>query len=223
MTKSKESDKVSIVLLVVYSAVFYLVWTVFHFFVEPFISKIPSEAAAALLSDGLIKNLIWTLPAVILIWKNSDKLSVGLKDLFAVNKASVKYLWLFPAFAAYIIVGILIHGGTIGISSDFGFPDIITVIFVGITEEIVFRGWLLNATLDRHEDAAIAINSIMFLAIHFPRWICEGVFIGNFESFGFVSIIALSVIFSILFAKTKSLFLPVTLHMFWDLLMFMLY
>lgn len=221
--RRKEDCNVSITLLAVYSVLFYLAWTAFHFFVEPLISKIPNEAVSSILSDGLIKNLIWTLPALILIRKNSDKLSVGFRDLFSFRKESLKYLWIFPAFAAYIIFGILIHGGTPGISSSFGAAEIITVIFVGITEEVVFRGWLLNATVGRHENTAIAINSVMFLAIHFPRWICEGIFVSNFVTFGFVSIVALSVIFSLVFVRTKSLVLPITLHMFWDLLVFMLY
>ncbi len=221
--KKQIGNNVPVSTLVLYSIIFYLAWTAYHFFIEPLLMKIPNEALYTFLGDGLIKNLLWTLPAVILINKYKDSLSLSLKEMFTFTKESVKYLWVFPAFLAYIVISILIHGGTIGINKDFGLADIIVVLFVGITEEIVFRGWLLNATVKRNQDVAIAVNGVMFLMIHFPIWICSGTFISSFTSFGFVSIIALSVIFSLVFIKTKSLILPITLHMFWDLLMFMIY
>jgi membrane protease YdiL (CAAX protease family) len=46
------------------------------------------------------------------------------------------------------------------------------VLFEGVTEEIVFRGFLLNALLKKVKlFFAIIINQIMFLIIHFPIWI----------------------------------------------------
>ena len=197
-------------------------WAVYHFLIEPLLMKIPNEALYTFIGDGIIKSLIWVLPAVILINKYKDKLSLNLKEMFSFTKESAKYLWTFPAFLTYILVSVLVHGGTISINESFGLDDIIVVLFVGITEEIVFRGWLLNATMKRNEDVAIAVNALMFLVIHFPIWICTGTFITNFTSLGFISLIALSVVFSLVFVKTKSLILPITLHMFWDLLMFMI-
>ena len=155
--------------------------------------------------------------------KYGDKLSVSFKDMFKWKKDCNKYLLIFPAFLAYVIFGIVVHGGKLAVSSSFGLAEIITVLFVGVTEEFVFRGWLLNATVRRNENIAIGVNAAMFLAIHFPKWIEEGVFISNFASFGFISIVALSVIFSLIFINTKNIVLPIALHMFWDLLIFMLY
>ena len=59
--------------------------------------------------------------------------------------------------------------------------------------------------------------------IHFPKWIMDGTFFSNFAHFGFISILLLSVLFSVIFVKTKSLLLPIGLHMFWDFLMMMVY
>lgn len=223
MSKKKQnSNFVPISTLCIYSICFYPMWAVYHFLIEPLLMKIPNEALYTFIGDGIIKSLIWVLPAVILINKYKDKLSLNLKEMFSFTKESAKYLWIFPAFLAYILVSVLVHGGTININDSFGLDDIIVVLFVGITEEIVFRGWLLNATMKRNEDVAIAVNALMFLVIHFPIWICTGTFITNFTSLGFISLIALSVVFSLVFVKTKSLILPITLHMFWDLLMFMI-
>ena len=223
MSDNKKNNYVPISVLTIYSVIFYAMWTIFHFFIDPPLQAHTSEALNAFLGEGVIKNLIWTFPAVILIRKYKDNVSVNLKDMFKWKKEYNKYLLLFPAFLAYIILGIVLHGGKLTLSSDFGLDDIITVLFVGVTEEFVFRGWLLNATVKRNENAAVAVNALMFLAIHFPIWICEGVFVKNFVTLGFISIMALSVIFSMLFIRTKNIVLPIALHMFWDLIIFMLY
>ena len=70
---------------------------------------------------------------------------------------------------------------------------------------------------------AIGINAVLFLMIHFPKWMMDGTFFSNFAHLGFISILLLSVLFSVIFVKTKSLLLPIGLHMFWDLLMMMVY
>ncbi len=223
MSESKQSNYVPIKVIAIYSVIFYALWTVFHFFIDPVLQTLPSEALSAFIGEGIIKNLIWTLPAVVLMRKYSDKLLVPFKDMFKWNKDCNKYLLIFPAFLAYVILGIVVHGGKLAVSDDFGISEIITVLFVGVTEEFVFRGWLLNSTVKRNENVAVGVNCLMFLVIHFPRWIAEGEFVSNFASLGFISILALSYIFGWIFIKTKNIVLPVTLHMFWDLIIFMLY
>jgi len=100
--------------------------------------------------------------------------------------------------------------------------DVIIVLFVGITEESVFRGWLLNATLDRWGKwCALIVNSLLFLAIHFPKWIVSGEFVYAFTSFGFAEVIALSLLFGWSFLRTRNLLLPIALHMFYDLVVMM--
>ncbi len=223
MAESKKTEKVSLKVLLLYSIFLYGTWSLVHFFIEPFIKSKVNDVVSELFMSGLLKNLIWTLPAVILICKYNDSLYVGLKKMFTPNKDCIKYLWVFPATVAYIILGKVVKGGDFSIVDTFGMAKIIVVLFVGITEEIVFRGWLLNSTLHIGENKALAINAAMFLAIHFPTWIVSGVFVRNIVSFGFVSIIALSVIFGLLFIRTKNILIPIVLHMVWDLLLFMWY
>ena len=219
--------------LVVYSVLLYAAWTVYHFFILEYIENIPNDLLSSLLNDAVCKNLIWTLPEALLIHKYSKELEISPKEMFKWEKGYEKYLLIFPAFAAYIIFGMLVRRQPIELS--IGIKDIVTVLFVGVTEELVFRAWLLNATAvyaapPKNKDdtpwqqyAVIGINAVMFLAIHFPRWINEGVFFTNIASLGFMSILILSVIFSLLLLKTKNILLPITLHMFWDLLIFLLY
>ena len=222
MTNEEKKDFVPIKIISLYLVLLYSLWFAYHFFITNFLNLFPASVSA-LIGDGLIKNLVWTLPAVLLIKKYKDNIQIDLKEMLTWKKECNRYLLLFPAFAAYLIViEMLANGGKLVINDTFGIDKIIIFLFVGVTEEFAFRGWLLNATIPRNENAAIAVNAVLFLAIHFPRWISEGIFITNFANRGFVSIIALSVIFSIIFIRSKNIILPITLHMLWDLLIFML-
>ena len=221
MSENKKTEKVPVKILLIYSVLFYAAWSAVHFFVEPRIDSFNNDVLSNAVIEGLFKNLIWTLPAFILIHKYQNGLSVGLKEMFKPDKACVKYLWAFPAMAAFLVLGQVLHGGSLAINDTFGLDDIIVFIFVGLTEELVFRGWLLNATVHIGENKALAINAAMFLLIHFPTWIVNGEFVNAFASFGFVSIIMLSVIFGLLFLRTRNILIPIGLHMMWDLLLFM--
>lgn len=64
---------------------------------------------------------------------------------------------------------------------------------------------------------------VMFLMIHFPVRIHDGVFVENFRSFAFLSPLVLGIIFGMTFIKSRSIRMPVALHMYWDLMMFMFY
>lgn len=217
-----EKASVSIMTLAVYSILFFLAWALYELLLSNYIALIPNEALSAFVGEGVIKSIVWALPAAILIFKNRERVSVSLREMFSVNKECINYLWIFAAFAVYILLEKVVHGGKIVFNEDFGFSEIITVLFVGITEELVFRGWLLNSTVERGQNAAIAVNSLMFLCIHFPRWFCNGVLAANFANLGFICIMALSIVFGYVFVKTRSIIMPIALHMFWDLLLFMI-
>ena len=172
----------------------------------------------------VIKGLIWTVPALLLIGKNPGFVKISLKEMFTVKVRWLRYLWLFALFAVYILAGAYHRTGTLAISKDFSMDHVIILLFVGITEETVFRGWLLNTMIsDKRKWPAVSVNALMFLVIHFPRWIVEGEFIASFIGFGFLSLIALSVAFSLVFVKSKNILVPICLHTFWDLLMFLFF
>lgn len=211
--------------LVVYSLVFYGVWTAWEFWAKGLITAaVPNEYLSQFIKSGVIKNIIWVLPAVLLVKRFESEAYVGAKEMFTKKVNVLKYLPIFLIFTVYLLVGAFLQKGKIAISETFGLDKLIIVLFVGITEETVFRGWLLNATLgERKKTLSVAANAVMFLLIHFPVWIHDGVFIEDFRNFGFLSVLILSVLFGVTFIKSKSLWVPVTLHMYWDLLMFLFY
>lgn len=223
--KRMSNNVLKLPVLIVYVIVFYSIWTMWEYWGKPFISNaIENEYISQLIKSGIIKNIVWTLPAILLIKYFKTDIYVELKDMFTSKVQLLKYLPLFFLFTIYLLIGVLLEKGKITISETFRFSDLIIVLFVGITEEMVFRGWLLNVTVsDKKKWLPVIINSLMFLFIHFPNWIYEGHFVENFQSLGFMCVIVLSFIFSWTFIKSKNILIPISLHMYWDLLMFIFY
>ncbi len=219
----KKIDKKTVILL--YIIIFYAIWTCFELFVKDSIdSVISNEVLCQLVKSGIIKNIVWTIPAIMLVKYYENDVNISLKEMFNPRSNWIKYLPLFALFTVYLLVGAVVTNGKIAITDAFGIDKIIIVLFVGLTEEMVFRGWLLNATIEGDKKwKGIIINAMMFLVIHFPVWIHNGVFISNFTTLSFLSVPVLSVIFSWTFIKSRNILIPIVLHMYWDLLMFMLY
>lgn len=218
MTKKNKNT-----LLIIYTIIFYAIWATFELIVKDILNNsIQNNVLCQLLKSGIIKNLVWTLPAILLIHKFKSDVYITLKEMFSTKVNWLKYMPIFAIFTVYVLGGSILNNGKLEIVSDFGVDKIIIVLFVGLTEEMVFRGWLLNTTI--REDKkwfCIIINAVLFLSIHFPIWIHTGVFISSFTSLQFLEIITLSVIFSYTFIKSRNILMPITLHMYYDLLVFM--
>ena len=148
---------------------------------------------------------------------------IGLKDMFVTKPKWFKGApWLLLVFAP--ILQSLVHNGTIAIHPDFEPISLIgAVVFVGITEEIVFRGFLLNAFLKKMKmQYAVALDAVLFLFIHYPIWIYRG--LGASEILmASIIIPILSVFFAYSFIKTKNIVVPIVLHMIWNLLTILLF
>ena len=221
-------NKKLIATLVIYCILFYGFWTVFELLIKNQLLALTgnNDIVMEFIRSGIIKNLVWTVPAIILVKKFESDMYIGLKEMFTTK---INFLQILPIFILCIIYCLAAAFRSVGISikESFGWSQIIIVIFVGITEEMVFRGWLLNSTLKNADKEwkqwlAVGINSVMFLCIHFPIWIHDGVFFTNLQGLAFMGIIILSFIFSWLFIKTRNILVPVALHMLYDLLIFML-
>ena len=206
--------------LIVYVIIFYAVWSVWEFVFKPMIDdSMDNQYIAQLIKSGVIKNLVWTVPAILLVRHFSSEVHIGLKEMFS---PKTNWLGALPYFAVFTVIilgnSFIIHK-TIAISDKCEPHVLLGYLFVGLTEEMVFRGWLLNATYREDKKwLAIGVNSVMFLMIHFPRWIHEGIFVNNILSLGFVFVIALSFVFSYTFLKNRNILIPIALHMYWDIL-----
>ncbi len=204
--------------------IFYLIWAIAELIIRPALNTIVPDGSvlSCLLFDGILKNLCWTLPAWILMTKFDQNLYIHKKELLT-QKADLKeVIPVFLGVAGFCILNsVIAHRGFYFQLEDL--PECTAFLFVGITEEFVFRGFLLNATLtDQNQPYAVAINAILFLSIHFPIWILYGNFMLYFQNFGFVMILLLSVFFSWCMLYFKNIWVSVGVHMLWDILVTLL-
>ena len=215
--------KPKIPVIIIYSFVFYGIWALWEFFGRSAVGSVVSdEFLLKILTEGIVKVSVWVLPAFCLVRYFSDEAYIGLKDMFTNQVKLFQYFPVYLGLTLYLIIASMIFKGGIAVSDSFSYGNLIDVLFVGITEEMVFRGWLLNVTVSENRKwLPIMINAVMFLLIHFPIWIASGVFIDSFTSLNFLCVPALSIIFSWTFIKSKSIWIPITLHMYWDLLVFL--
>ena len=172
------------------------------------------------LIDAGLKISLWTIPSVYLLLKHKSNFFIEIKAMFTTKISWLKYWPFFLGFVVFNVVGVYLISRKVAIHKDFYPLSLVgSVLFVGITEEMVFRGLLLNTTLLKMKKwTAIFLNTAMFLVIHFPIWISKGIFLDTLLSGGFLMVITLSVIFSITFIKSKNILVPMALHMFWNLL-----
>lgn len=210
--------------LTVYIILFYGAWTAFELIAKNRLnSAIQNTVLCSFVKSGIIKNLVWTLPAILLIRRFQSEVCITFQEMFTAHIDWLKYMPIYIVLTVYVLTGSILHHGKPEIVSSFGVDKIIIVLFVGLTEEMVFRGWLLNFTIRENKKwLSIIANAILFLAIHFPKWISSGTFLSVFTSLQFLELLALSMIFSFTFLRSRNILVPISLHMYYDLLVFML-
>jgi len=148
-------------------------------------------------------------------------MKIGLKEMFT-NKLQWSRDYLFASVIIALLVVRPIHAwfiyGELGISPNFVPIRLLgAVVFVGITEEIVFRGFLLNAFLKKLKmQYAIALDAVLFTLIHYPIWIYRGFEVSDIATSS-IQVAVISVGFAYSFIKTRNIFVPIALHMAWNL------
>jgi len=220
----------------IYCFIFYVLWSIRELFIRPvFLDSLDEILFQAM--ESIIKISIWTLPAIILIKHYKNDMWISLKEMF-VNKPKWFEKKSFeknpkwyefniekdPLFVYVLILLIIplrafISFEELTVHPSFQLIKLIEIVlFVGITEEIVFRGWLLNAFLKKMKQwSAILLNSLLFVLIHFPIWIYFG-----YDIFTILSnssgVFGVSIVLCILFIKSKNIIIPIVFHMIWNLL-----
>ena len=210
--------------LIIFSVLFYAVWVLFELGVKPYLNSLDADPVPMqFLKSGVIKNLCWTLPALLLVKKYDRQVHIPLKEMFTAEFDGRIALWVFGACTAVVLIPKIFLHGSFELNPEFRAVTLIGYLFVGITEESVFRGWLLNAMAGRDDSpkskwTALIISSVMFMFIHFPTWYTSGVLSSNILTGRGFGIIPIGIVFGWLFLHTKNLMLVVMLHMYYDVL-----
>ena len=204
--------------LAIYIIALFAIWSIQRLYFRPvFINQL--DGLFFELVDSGSKIIIWLFPALWMLRRFGGEMWLNLREMF-VNKPSWQMVVISTIAIGVVafLVGML-YGDGFSMRTDFEWRMLIAPVLVaGITEELVFRGVILNSLLPKMKTVfAVLIDAILFALIHYPIWIYVG--------FGLPTILinsAFSIFFSILlsfsFLKTKNILVPVGLHMFYNFL-----
>ncbi len=211
--------KLTLSRLFIYYGALLAVWALWELFLSPMVLSAPGGWTAAFLRGG-VKLAVWLVPFALLIRNDEGSLLLPFRSMILGRK---KWFWALPALlfiVVYYLIGSYVTFGKIAIHPDFRPQSLIgTVLLAGIIEELVFRGFFLNAFANRmSREKAVALTAPLFLVIHFPVWFTAGMFADPLSLFrNSIGILMLSVLFSLLFLRSKNLFVPTVAHMLWNL------
>jgi uncharacterized protein len=202
---------------------FYSLWCIRELWFVQYIDLMDSVLNAII--SAIIKIIIWILP-VILIVRTVEKQNVlsylGLRDHY--KKGLIWTVWGTIALILYFFILNLIV-----LENDIGFNLSInellnTILLVGITEEIVFRGFLLRKLMDSNSFwQANILTSLLFVSIHFPIWIYKGLFEFPYILASMATAFVLGIIFGFIYRKTNSLWSVIILHSLYNFLVSIYY
>ncbi|MBD5525800.1 MAG: hypothetical protein HDR04_15555 [Lachnospiraceae bacterium] len=110
------NDVLKLPVLIIYVIVFYSIWTVWEFWIKTFISNIfANECISQLIKSGIIKNLVWTFPAILLVQYFKSDVCIPLKEMFSTKVNWLKYLPIYIFFTVYILAGAILKNGGVEI------------------------------------------------------------------------------------------------------------
>ena len=211
-----EKRKLRVLHIVIYLLLFFTTWSIKELVIVPVWFSQFDELTWHV-SEASIKLLVWMVPALFLIRHFQDDMWISLDDMFT-NKSRFSKGWLILLFVLFPLISALFIHGEIAIRPGFESNILIWMVPGVIIEEVVFRGFLLNTMLKRMKVwQAVMIDAILFTLIHFPIWIYWGLDVFAIILNG-VQMLPVSVLFAFSFIKTKSIIVPIVIHLLWNIL-----
>jgi len=207
--------------LIIYILIFFTVWTIYELVFSTNVYS--NNDVLNIIVKNSIKYIVWTVPVFILlkyIYKTNPI------SYLKLNSNAIRGLIWGIVIGIFIVIYHVIRNYIMG-DGKFDFNiDIYTwihrIILIGLTEEIVFRGFILQKLQEGIEfKYANAISSVLFVLIHFPKWYMSGIL-----SFEKITYFILSTAFVLGFGllqgyvlkRTKSLWACMIIHSFNNLI-----
>lgn len=186
-------------LIVIYSFILFC-WFLYRFFFHN------SELVDELIS----KPLIWLFPPVLFLSKKEKHSIIG----FLLMPERKYILFGYLAGLGLPLLQIIpnsFKGGVVfhAVPLMMIFP----IIGTAVVEEILFRGYILNTLLKKmKKEVAIIVTSILFVLIHIPLLLFIQ-HLGGYDFFLALYILLVSsIVYSILFVKTRNLWPSIIAH-----------
>lgn len=181
-----------------------------------YVNQLPSVTDSG---KSIFGEIIWALCLipVILIFKN--------KYIFNQKKAPFKerikvMLPMLIVTTIMLVAEFLQAGGF----SHFNIDEVVAMLllyaFVGIYEEILCRGWLLNEFVERFGQTrkgiiySVVLSSMIFGLMHFSNIFVGADFAGTLVQIIMATVVG--VFYACIYLKTKNIWSVVFLHSFWD-------
>jgi membrane protease YdiL (CAAX protease family) len=169
---------------------------------------------------SLLEDLIYLVGVVTLTWAFCRFVDgASLRDLGLKKSSWLSMLaagWGLGAFLEFFAVIAMALGGKLTIEPSSSWPSVAFVASVlswtitSFNEELAFRGYLMQRLDQAWGTAgAVAVSSIVFSLVH--------IFNPNVDLFAIVNICLAGVLFACGYLVTRSLWLPIGMHIGWNL------
>jgi len=137
--------KLSFLKILLLFVVHFVLWGTYALLLVPVLKNNLGYLGYELIGEP-IKLITWTMPAVFLVWRYSSDMFVTLREMLNSRVKPIPYVLISIGVLAYCLVcSVVIHGNITLIRPDPMLWLIGGVLLVGITEEVLFRGFFLNA------------------------------------------------------------------------------
>ncbi len=199
--------------------IFIVIWTINILLISPNLTLIFNEPTAVIIRT-IVKLVLWCGFSLYFIKKYDKDLSIKKDELFKLKDPKL-LLKLLIMILIVAFISMLKNHGTFNIN-EFTIDDLFNkFLLVGIEEELIFRGLLLNGLSKKNSFIkASLITSVLFSFIHIPLYIRVGLKL-SIILINCIKIICVSCIYNYIFKETKSLVPIIVVHSAWDLLFFM--
>lgn len=201
--------------------VFWVIWLIVQLVlnspIEHHLTGWPEELAL-----DATKLIVWVGAAVWLLHRaHPEELAISSHEQWQPNWRFTAGYVIWGAIVVYLLVEFwIVHHG-LRLSPTF-IPQYWGRYFlvVGVAEEFLFRGYFLNALLKKFSlTQANLIQALAFASLHIPRYLTTVpamspmTWVGNL-----ITVTALGALFGWLYAKSRSLWPGIVVHMTWDIL-----
>lgn len=190
-------------------------WSLYRLWGQNLLYGALPEVPAAL-AEGAIKLVIYGLPVLVLVKAKKAALAAPANRWLRFNRATVTVgLGGGALFLAFFLLMNLMKNGMQGL--DFHSPGageiFSTVLFAGLTEELFFRGLLLNSLMTRLSFVkADVIAASAFALIHLPSWLSSGGVHPAALLANIVSVFVVGLLLGGVFEKSRNLWGPFLFH-----------
>ena len=221
--KTRKLSFSKVILITAFIMLFFLLGTYLRSYT--ILSSIPYDANGIRIWNGLW-DIMWASLAFVFMKYYNDELLVSIKEMFSLKNINFK-ITLIVLFIIVLLqlIGSLILYQKVSIPNDFNlFVSIINFFIVGLTEEMVFRGWAMNAfSKVTSTRKANTIQSLFFALVHLLPWCVMLLMGGNISSVPVLYLclqltmtFVMGCIFGRIMDKTHSLWTPIIIHCLWN-------